>query len=123
MRVLFLGDRSMPLSIAVPVVAVQLLKLINDNIATTIVYGTAVGVEHAVGLVLAAADVTLFEKFEYLTAEDGRPDFLQAYRSLDGIDKVVLVHGDLHSSRVFRAAQEVFGDEKIEVVSPDLVFV
>lgn len=124
MRVLVTGDRSMPLAVAVPVAAIQLLKLVNANTSTTVLFGNCVGVEQAVGLVLAAADVELFEQFQYELNEKGRPDFKETFSQLaPTVDKVVVMHGDLHASRIYRAAVDVFGEDKVETVSPELLFV
>lgn len=126
MRVLVTGDRSMPLALAVPVAAIQLLKLVNDNTSTEVLYGNCVGVEQAVGLVIAAANVEMAEQFQYPIKDDGRPDFTAAYETLKlhgVVDKVVVIHGDLHASRIFKAAVEVFGEDKVETVSPELLFV
>lgn len=126
MRVLVTGDRSMPLPVAVPVAAITLLKLVGQSTAASFVLGNLPGVEQAARLVAGAAEVDeeLVKLFEYTRTPEGYIDFVDTYGSLrESVDKVVVVHGDLHSSRIFRALLEVFGEDKIEVVSPELVFV
>lgn len=120
MKYFVTGDRSMPLELAVPLVAIQMLKTVNADTSAQFVSGNCVGVEYAANLVAAISEISLFEQVQYDLTDSGRPDFEKLYSNLQ-VDRVVVIHGDLHSSRIYRHLVKAFDESKIEVVVPQLI--